>query len=49
MSSNYKKIRIIEVRISESLLNDEFIEIFVRMLTIHCDENNSYEITIIGF
>ena len=22
---------------------------FVRMLTVHCDQNNSYEITIIGF
>ena len=22
---------------------------FVRMLTVHCDQNNSYEITINGF
>ena len=25
------------------------IEMFVRMLTVHCDQNNSYEITINGF
>ena len=25
------------------------VEMFVRMLTIHCDQNNSYEITINGF
>ena len=25
------------------------IEMFVRMLTVHCDKNNSYEITINGF
>ena len=24
-------------------------EMFVRMLTVHCDQNNSYEITINGF
>ena len=24
-------------------------EIFIRMLTVHCDQNNSYEITINGF
>ena len=24
-------------------------EMFVRMLTVHCDQNNSYEITIYGF
>ena len=24
-------------------------EIFVRMLTVHCDQNNSYDITINGF
>ena len=26
-----------------------FDEMFVRMLTVHCDQNNSYEITINGF
>ena len=25
------------------------VEMFVRMLTIHCDQNNSYEITTNGF
>ena len=24
-------------------------EMFVRMLTVHCDQNNSYEITINGY
>ena len=24
-------------------------EIFVRMLTVHCDQNDSYEITINGY
>ena len=24
-------------------------KMFVRMLTVHCDQNNSYEITINGF
>ena len=24
-------------------------EIFVRMLTVHCDQNDSYEITVNGF
>ena len=26
-----------------------FDKMFVRMLTVHCDQNNSYEITINGF
>ena len=26
-----------------------FREMFVRMLTVHCDQNNSYEIIIDGF
>ena len=25
------------------------LKMFVRMLTVHCDQNNSYEITINGF
>ena len=25
------------------------VEMFVRMLTVHCDQNDSYEITIDGF
>ena len=28
---------------------DRFHEMFVRMLTVYCDQNNSYEITINGF
>ena len=27
----------------------ETVEMFVRMLTVHCDQNDSYEITINGF
>ena len=26
-----------------------FYEMFVRMLTVPCDQNNSYEITVNGF
>ena len=29
--------------------NKQSSEMFVRMLTVHCDYNNSYEITINGF
>ena len=28
---------------------NDFNEMFVRMLTVHCDQNNSYEITINDF
>ena len=32
-----------------SIFNKDQLEMFVRMLTVHCDQNNSYEITINGF
>ena len=34
-----------EMMLSQNLTN----EMFLRMLTVHCDQNNSYEITINGF
>ena len=38
--------------LSEYLISDisiKTIEMFVRMLTVYCDQNNSYEITINGY
>ena len=32
-----------------SLHKHRILEMFVRMLTVHCDQNDSYEITINGY
>ena len=39
------------VRLSQEKFQQMYAnyEMFVRMLTVHCDQNNSYEITINGF
>ena len=39
----------IGLRRQEDRIKDIDKEMFVRILTVHCDQNNSYEITINGF
>ena len=32
-----------------ALVSLKYIEMFIKMLTVHCDQNKSYEITINGY
>ena len=41
--------KILKQEVVKGTLIVQCVEMFVRMLTIHCDQNNSYEITINGF
>ena len=43
------KSELLQIRVSEHFLKQLKIDLFVRMLTVHCDQKNNYEITINGF